>query len=199
MLFSLICSVVCSSAIRFMDVTGDDRQQYANVVIEGLKPGACIYLMENRDVNNRMDWKPLYVYKLDSAQTNADGTANVHLAIPDQVKDNSHYAFRLNDGTSGEVYSKPFIHKDNAWAPSRSVEAERSLAGQSSCSSQNAAGQSSYGSQNAAGKEGTKNGAAGAGKKSTGKKDKKKSKNSAANVAGHLATVAAIVVSVMVL
>lgn len=191
MLLSFVCSVMCSSAIRFMDVVGDDRQQYANLVIEGIQPGACVYLMENGDVNNKMNWKPVYVYNVDSTKANSDGIANVQLAMPGQINNNSHYAFRLNDGANGEVYSKPFIYKDNTWAPSRSPEAERSLANQSSC-----------GKQNAAGKDGAKSNTA-AGQKSTGKKgkdgNKKKSKNSAASVAGHLAAVVAIVASVMVL
>lgn len=191
MLFSLICSVVCSSAIRFIDVTGDDKQQHANVVIEGLMPGACIYLMENKDVENRMDWKPLQVYRLDSARTNTDGTANVQLAIPDRVMDNSHYAFRLNDGSNGEVYSKPFVYRDNTWAPSRNAEAERSLAGQSSCGNQNASGAKGAGAGTAGGKKGQKSG--------NKKNGKKKSKNSAASLAGPLAAVAAVAVSAMVL
>jgi hypothetical protein len=187
MLFSFICSAMCASAIRFIDVNGSDKKQYANIIIDNPKPGACIYLMENKNVNDKMSWTPCYVYKLENSPVDSAGKANVQLAIPEQVKNNCHYAFKLNNSEREEVYSKPFVHRDDAWMPSRSEEAERSLVSQTNGASRD-----------------YPNGGAAAAKKDSGAAGKKhgkknKSKNSAESVFGSLAVIVAVAASVMVL
>lgn len=197
MLLSFICSVMCSSAIRFVGVTDskDKNQQFANLIIDNLSPGACIYLMENGNADERMSWRPYYVYKLESSQVDDAGRANVQVAMP-PVKENHHYAFRLNNGANEEVYSKPFVYQGgNNWAPSRSDKVEQSLNNQASCSG---AGSSTK-------EGGAKGGAATAkkGSKSTsnkkGKKKSKKSTSSAKSVVGSLAAIVTVAASIMVL